>query len=218
MITVYGEGRGFRVAWLLEEMALRYRLRPVDLLHDLQSDSEFLSVNPGGFIPALVDGEVTMVESIAIMEYLLARYGPTDLAPDPKSPAYPAYQQFLHLGEAGLAMPINALIATAMLAPEAERQNWTVKWARGIFESRRRLVARQLEAMPYIAGDTFSAADISVTYALELAVRTSGVTLTDAERAYVARTTGRDAYARAMDACAATKAWVASLKAGAPAA
>lgn len=105
MITVFGEGRGFRVVWLLEEMGLPYRLRPVDLLGEVEHDAEFLAINPAGFIPAIRDGEVTMVESIAIMEYLMARHGPTPLAPDPHDPAFPAYQQFLHLGEAGLAAP-----------------------------------------------------------------------------------------------------------------
>ena len=80
MITVFGEGRGFRVVWLLEEMGLAYRLRPVELLAGLEDDTEFLAVNPAGFIPAIVDGDVTLVESIAIMEYLMARHGPTPLA------------------------------------------------------------------------------------------------------------------------------------------
>jgi hypothetical protein len=61
MITVFGEGRGFRVVWLLEEMGLAYRLRPVDLLAGVENDPEFLAVNPAGFIPAIQDGEVTMV-------------------------------------------------------------------------------------------------------------------------------------------------------------
>src|ERR1700761_8572796 len=104
MITVWGEGRGLRVVWLLEEMGLPYSLRPVDLLKGAESDPEFIAVNPGGFIPAMTDGDVTMVESIAIMEYLMGRYGPTPLAPQPRDPAFPAYQQFLLLGEAGLAM------------------------------------------------------------------------------------------------------------------
>ena len=103
MIAVFGEGRGFRVVWLLEEMGLPYRLRPVDLLAGVENDPEFLAINPAGFIPALQDGEVTMVESIAIMEYLIARYGPTDLAPEARDPTFSDFQQFLHLGEAGLA-------------------------------------------------------------------------------------------------------------------
>ena len=211
MITVFGEGRGFRVVWLLEEMGLAYRLRPVDLLAGLEDDAEFLAVNPGGFIPAIVDGDVTMVESIAIMEYLMARYGPTPLAPEPHDAAFPAYQQFLHLGEAGLAGPNNVIVATHILAPEAERDNWSTRWALKTFESRRGLVTRQLARSPYLAGETFTAADISVTYALEFAQRTGNAVLGEVERAYVARTSGREAYKRAMETCQATKAWAASV-------
>src|SRR5580700_6619003 len=209
MITVFGEGRGFRVVWLLEEMGIAYRLRPVDLLAGVEKDLEFLAINPAGFIPAMVDGDVTMVESIAIMEYLMARYGPTPLAPAPNDPAFPAYQQFLHLGEAGLAASIYFVVVSRNLAPEAERQNWGARKALEVFESRLGLVTRQLARSPYLAGDTFTAADISVTYALELAQRTGGVTLGEAERAYVARTGGREAYKRAMETCKSTKAWAA---------
>ena len=209
MITVFGEGRGFRVVWLLEEMGIPYRLRPVDLLAGVENDAEFLAVNPAGFIPAIQDGDVTMVESIAIMEYLIARYGPTPLAPDPRDPAFPAYQQFLHLGEAGLAASIYFVNGARNIAPEDQRHNWSAGQALQVFESRLGLVTRQLARSPYLAGETFTAADISVTYALELAQRNCGVTLGEAERAYVARTTGREAYKRTMETCQATKAWAA---------
>ena len=53
MITVFGEGRGFRVVWLLEEMGLPYRLRPVDLLAGVEKDTEVLALTPAGFIPAI---------------------------------------------------------------------------------------------------------------------------------------------------------------------
>jgi glutathione S-transferase len=207
MITIFGEGRGFRIVWLLEEMGLPHRLRPIDLLADGEKDQEFLAVNPAGFIPAIQDDDIAMCESIAIMEYLIARYGPTTLAPEVRDPVFPLYQQFLHLGEAGLAMPINALVATHMLAPEAEQDNWTARWAREIFESRRGLVTRQLERTRYVAGEAFTAADISVAYALLLARRTGNATYGDVEEAYIARVTDRDGYRRAMDTCQATKAW-----------
>ncbi len=74
MLTVYGEGRGFRVVWLLEELGLAYRLRPVDLFA-VEHDRDFLAINPAGFIPVLQDGETIMVESVAILQYLLARHG-----------------------------------------------------------------------------------------------------------------------------------------------
>src|ERR1700760_819369 len=94
MITVWGTGRGFRGVWLLEEMKLPYRVREVDLIAGVKNDPEFLAINPSGFIPALQDGEAIMVESIAIMEYLMARYGPTPLAPAPQASTFPLYQQF----------------------------------------------------------------------------------------------------------------------------
>ena len=213
MITVFGEGRGFRVVWLLEEMGLPYRLRPVDMLAGVENDQEFLAINPAGFIPALRDGDVTMVESIAIMEYLMARYGPTPVAPDPQDPAFAPYQQFLHLGEAGLAAFVFIAVATSILAPEADRDNWSTRQSLNWFEARRGLVARQLAKAPYMAGEAFTAADISVTYALQFAERTGNAVLPEAERAYVARTTGRDGYQRAMDACPATKAWAAEVAA-----
>jgi glutathione S-transferase len=210
MITVFGEGRGFRVVWLLEEMGLAYRLRPVDLLADVKEDAEFLAVNPAGFIPALQDGDVTMVESIAIMEYLMARHGPTPLAPDPHDPSFPAYQQFLHLGEAGLAASIYFVSGARHIAPEAERHNWSAGQALRLFESRLTLVTRQLARSPYLAGDRFTAADISVAYALQMARRNAGIVLGAAEEAYMARVSGREAFKRTMETCHATRGWLAT--------
>jgi glutathione S-transferase len=209
MITVFGEGRGFRVVWLLEEMGLAYRLRRVDLLAGVDKDPEFLAINPGGFIPAIQDGEVTMVESIAIMTYLMARYGPTPLAPDPFDPTFPNYQQFLHLGEAGLAVPANYVSSARNFAPEADRQNWSARDALDTFESRLKLVTRQLSLSPFLAGESFTAADISVTYALMLARRAAGIALGAAGQAYMVRTSERAAYKRALETCQSTKAWLA---------
>jgi glutathione S-transferase len=218
MITVFGEGRGFRVVWLLEEMKLPYRLRRVDLLAGVENDPEFLAINPAGFIPALVDGDVTMVESIAIMEYLMARHGPTPLAPAPQDSDFPLYQQFLHLGEAGLAASAYFVSSARNLATESERNNHTARHALETFETRLGLVTRQLACSPFLAGDRFTAADISVTYALDLAQRNIGFELGEAELAYWGRTTGRDGYKRAMAACHDTRAWseqVAAARAGA---
>lgn len=210
MITVWGEGRGFRVIWLLEEMGLPYRLRPVDLFAGAENDPEFMAVNPGGFIPAIQDGDVTMVESIAIMEYLIARYGDQSksempLAPAPHDPAFALYQQFMHLGEAGLGASIQVVVVSGFIAPESERDNWGARWALDQFHNRMRLVKRQLARAPYMAGDAFTAADISVNYALMLAQRMGGIVLDATEKAYMARTKGRDGYRRALDACPATK-------------
>lgn len=200
MITVWGgqTSRSIRVVWVLEEMGLPYRVRQVDMLA-AERDPEWLAVNPGDFLPAIQDGPATMVESVAIMEYLMGRYGPTPLQPSPGDPAFPAYQQFLHLGEAGLATLIMVPLVSGFIAPEAERDNWGARWARECVERRRRLVRRQLAGAPYMVGDRFTAADISVTYALTLGANHAGFALDEAEQAYLARTMARDAYRRAFD-------------------
>jgi glutathione S-transferase len=200
MITVWGgqTSRSIRVVWLLEEMGLPYRVRQVDMLAE-QKDPAWLAVNPGDFLPAIQDGDVTMVESVAIMEYLMGRYGPTPLQPSPDDPAFPAYQQFLHMGEAGLATLIMVPLVSGFIAPEAERDNWGARWARECVERRRLLVRRQLASAPYMAGDRFTAADISVSYALNLGGKHAGFALGDAEQAYLTRTMARDAYKRAFE-------------------
>jgi glutathione S-transferase len=200
MITVYGgaTSRSIRVVWLMEEMGLAYRVRPVDMLADTE-DAEFLAVNPAYYLPAIVDGDVTMVESVAILEYLMARYGPTPLAPAADDPGFPAYLQFLHLGEAGLATLLMPVVNSRYFAPEAERQNWGADWALRSAEKRLRLVRAQLARFPYMAGERFTAADISVTYGLEFGRRAAGLVLGEAEEAYLARTMARDAYKRAYE-------------------
>lgn len=200
MITVWGgqTSRSIRVVWVLEEMGLPYRVRQVDMLA-AEQDPAFLAVNPADYIPAMEDGDVVMVESIAIMEYLMAHYGPTPLAPAPQDPTFPAYQQYLHLGEAGLATLMMPVVVSRFIAPEAERENWGATWCLQAFQKRLKLVSQRLASSPYLAGEAFTAADISVAYALNLGQRTCGIILGDHEQAYIARTTGRDAYKRAME-------------------
>jgi glutathione S-transferase len=112
-----------------------------------------------------------MVESIAILEYLVAKYGEKTLAPAANNPSFPMYQQFLHLGESGLAAYLNVVVASRLFAPESERHNWGAQIAEQMFFNRLKLVSQRLADSPMMAGDAFSAADISVTYALDMADR-----------------------------------------------
>ena len=201
MITVFGgsTSRSLRVVWLLEEMGLPCTIRPVDMLAD-ERDAGLMAVNPAYYIPVMQDGDVTMVESIAIMEYLMARHAPTPLALKAGDPNFAYYQQFLHLGEAGLATLMMPVIVSGFLAPEAERNDWTARWALECVENRMKLVRRQLEQAPYMAGEAFTAADISVSYALDLSQKTKiGLKLGEPELDYLARTQARPAYQRALE-------------------
>ena len=172
MITVYGAWptRAFRVAWALEELGLDYQIHPIDWRQQ-PPDDEFLKRNPAAFLPVLDDNGVVMVESIAILEYLIAKYDGKKLAPAVGDARFPIYQQYLHLGEAGLAAYLNVVVASKFFAPESERQNWGAQVAERLFFRRLTLVSQRLSAAPMMAGDEFSAADISVSYALGMAER-----------------------------------------------
>ena len=200
MITVFGAPptRGLRVLWMLEEMGLDYEVRPVDMMRRLQ-DEAFMEVCPSGAAPGIVDGEVRMMESVAIMEYVAARHGPTPLALEVSDPDYPRYLQFLHYGEASLSMPLNIVVASRFFAPEGEKQNWGAKLAIDMVAGKAGAVAAQLRRMPYLAGERFTAADISCGYGLGLMERLGFVDrLDEVVSDYVKRLQARPAFERAM--------------------
>lgn len=109
------------------------------------------------------------MESCAILEYLGAKYGPTPLAPDSNDPRYPAYIAHLHFGEASLSAPLNVVLGTQFFAPEDQKQNWGAQFAIDLFVRKSRALLDPLKRGPFVAGDTFTAADISCGYALGLA-------------------------------------------------
>jgi glutathione S-transferase len=200
MITVYGAPptRALRVCWMLEEMNLPYEIRSVNFQTRLE-DKEFMAISPAGAVPAMRDGDTQLIESCAILEYLGAKYGPTPLAPKPTDAHYPAYISWLHFGEASLSAPLNIKIGTQFFAPEDQKQNWGANFAVDLFVRRSRALLGPLSRSPYIAGDTFTAADISCGYAVGLS-RFLGFEerLDPALRDYAGRLTQRPAYQRAM--------------------
>lgn len=200
MITVYGKPptRAMRVIWMLEEMGLPYTVRPVDFMKRLE-DTEFMEASPTGSFPGFRDGDTRVMESCAILEYLGAKYGPTPLTPAPMDPTYPEYISYLHLGEASLSAPCNVTIATQFFAPEDQKQNWGSRFAIDSFVRKSAALLRPLNRGPYVAGETFTAADISCGYALGLA-RFLGFEdrLDPVLREYSGRLAQRPAFQRAM--------------------
>ena len=197
MIKVFHSprSRSLRVIWMLEEMGLPYEVEPGSLM---QPSEAFLKVNPTRTLPVLVDGETVITESIAILQYLGTRYGPTPLVPSPQDAGYADYLQFLVLGEASLAAGLTPLVRAMFMAPEDQKQNWTLKNNAESFLKQLQLVDAQLAKGPYLAGETFTAADISVGYALAFG---SFLSLDDGYSAaikdYQQRITGREAFQRA---------------------
>jgi len=155
--------RSVRVLWMLEEMGLACEAVKTSLP---LTDPELLAVNPTATLPLFLDGDVRLTESIAILQYLAARHGPTSLAVGPQEPGFPDYLQFLEVGEATLATPLTSLVRTRFMAPDDQKANWTVENSKAVFVNRVQLVAEQLKTHEFMAADRFTAADISVGYAL----------------------------------------------------
>jgi glutathione S-transferase len=154
--------RSQRVIWLAEEMGIPYEVRPEQFG---QPSPAFLAANPAGAFPGIVDDGVGMGESPAILLYLADKYGPSPVALKSGDPRYPDYLQFVIFGEASMCAFLNPVIMTQFMAPEDQRQNVTVDFAKTLFKGRLKCLDAQLEKGPYLAGD-FTAADISVGYAL----------------------------------------------------
>ena len=189
--------RSLRVLWMAEEMGIPYEIEPVDFRGP--KTEAFKAANPSGTLPAMTDGPVTITESVAIIQYLADRHGPTDLSVKADEPGYPDYLQFLVLGEGGLGAPLNAVIGTMFMGPEEEKNNWTVGMVKEGFLRRARLVANRLDGHEFLAADRFTAADISVAYALGIAIGLLGLGDQLGPRVvdYYNRMTARPGYLRA---------------------
>lgn len=164
MLTIYHSqgARSLRVLWLCEEMGVPYQTAEASFF---KPSDDFKSVNPLRTVPAMTDdGGVRMVESVAMMLYIMNRYGPTDLDVKPNEPGYSDYLQYLLFGEAGLAAYGNPLVATKYMAPDDQKQNFTAGYLKNAILKRLEWVGERLAGKPYIAADRFTAADISIAY------------------------------------------------------
>ncbi len=161
--------RSFRALWTLEEMGLPYQLKLM-AFPPRSREPGYLATNPLGTVPALFDDGALMTESAAICEYLATKYGPTPLAVAPHEPGFAAYLNFLHMGEATLTFPQTIHLRYAVFAKPEDRLPRAaedyVKW----FLARLRAATRLLGENEYLAARRFTVADISVGYALKLAI------------------------------------------------
>ena len=121
--------RAVRIAWLLEELGLDYELIRFTLGDKEMRQEPFLKVHPNGRVPVLVDGDVTIFESGAIVEYILARHAGGRMRPDVDSDDFPTYLQWLHYSEGMMMPPINTIIVETVILPPERRNEVNVKRA-----------------------------------------------------------------------------------------
>jgi glutathione S-transferase len=213
MITVHhlNDSRSQRVLWLLEELELPYEIRhykrdPKTML----APPELRAVHPLGKSPVVSDGEATVAESGAIIEYLVERHGGGRLKPAAGTPELLRWRYWLHFAE-GSAMPQLLLklvchrIATApmpfIVKPVARAISAQVlkSFVTPNIERQLDYMEAEFAQRPWFAGSAFSAADIQMSFPVEAAAQRAGL---DDSRPrlmdWLARIHARPAYHRAL--------------------
>ncbi len=196
MIVVHhlNDSRSQRVLWLLEELELPYEL----VLHARDATTRLAppalaDVHPLGKSPVVVDGERTVIESGAIIDYLVRRHGDGRLQPEPASAAYDEYQQWLHYAEGSAMLPLMLKLYVGRLgeagAPLAPRINSELANHLGF-------VNQSLQDKDWLVGNQFSAADVQMSFVGEAArgLRSAYPAID----AWVKRFQQRPAYQRAL--------------------
>lgn len=163
--------RSIRVIWLCEELGLEYEVVEVDFSAEYRASPEWRRLNPVGKVPVLIDGDLTMFESGAMLQYLLDRYGDGRLQPEAGTPDHALYLQWCWFAESTFARALGEIVNHRRALPEAEQSNVAI----AEMQERSRLCVQALDQVladrPYLLGETFSAADIMTGYSLMLATR-----------------------------------------------
>jgi glutathione S-transferase len=195
-----GVSQSERIVWLCEELGIPYELKvyardPTSRL----APEDYKALHPMGTAPVITDGDLTLSESGAIVDYILGRYGDGRLAKRPDQPGYADYVFWLHFANGTLvANEMLTLVANAMGVPDDHP-------GRGFVADRSakayELVERRLGEAPYFAGDALTAADIMMVFPLTTMRAFTPRDLSNMPniRAYLARIGERPTYRRAME-------------------
>ncbi|GAA3548257.1 glutathione S-transferase [Zobellella aerophila] len=215
MITVHhlDNSRSQRVLWMLEELGLPYEI----ILYQRDADTQLAPaslkrVHPLGKAPVLTDGAITMAESGAIIDYLAQHYGRETLLPAVGTPAYREYVYWLHYAEGSLMPPL--LVRYIFEQIRAAPMPFFVRFIinRLVAQVNRRFLDNQLHSHlgfvadhlachEWFAGDSFSAADIQMSFPLEVAMtRANAADSYPRLKAYVDNLQVRPAYQKALAA------------------
>lgn len=190
--------RAGRIVWLLEELQLPYELNKMSFHpKDLKSDAH-RARHPLGRVPVLEDGDVSIFESGAIVEYVLERHKNGGLKPAVDDPRFPTYLQWFHYCEGMVMPPINTVVVHTILLPEDRRDATVLGQAQRLLTKALEPVNDALAGKDYLIGD-FSGADIMLGHACFMANRIGSVSDEMIHlKAYVDRISARPAFQTAI--------------------
>ena len=162
--------RSVRIVWLFEELGLPYELETYKLGDPSMRAPDYLKVHPMGRVPVLLDEDVKIFESGAIIQYVLTKYGNGKFIPDSASPDFATYLQWFHYAE-GMIMPqVNIIVVESILLPEDRRNKVNLERATKLLSRMLIAVEQGLEERDFLAGD-FSGADMMTGHACVVSAR-----------------------------------------------
>jgi len=170
MLKLYGypKSRSLRATWALEEAGAEYDYVKVDLMKGEGRQPAFLTINPSGKVPALIDGDLIITESAAVMTYIGEKFPASGLVPT-ANPARAAYFQWVAFTISELEQPLWTLAKHRFALPENLRVPAIEPTALWEFAKAAGVLHQHLQGREYVAGEHFSGADIMVGHTLSWA-------------------------------------------------
>lgn len=184
--------RSMRVRWTLQELGAPFDAVRVNLWQGEHLQPAFLAINPAGKLPALVDGDVVVTESIAIMLYLCEKYPSPPLLPSGLAERAQAYRWMLYAATE-LEQPLWRMARHTRIYDEAERLPAEIPLARRDFKRAAAVLEGHIQDRDHLAGDAFTAADIACAYTLDWANELDLLDEAPIARAYMERCYARPA-------------------------
>ncbi len=198
MIIVHhlNDSRSQRILWLLEELGLPYEIKNYQRNTETRlAPPELKAVHPLGKSPVITDDGRTIIESGAIIDYIIRRHGGGRLQPDPATPAYDDYAQWLHYAEGSAMLPLMLHLYVSRLGEAG-----TPLHARIESETANHLgyIDGALRGRQYLVGDELTGADIQMSFVGELAGVFGKRAGYPALEGWIARLHARPAYQTAL--------------------
>src|SRR3984893_2542465 len=160
--------RSIRVRWTLQELEIDFDAATVNLVAGEHRQPAFLKINPAGKIPALVDGDLVLTESVAIVLYLADKYPDKKLVPsDPAQRAH--LNRWLVFTATELEQPLWRITRHTNLYPEAKRLPGDVALAREEFTAMAGVLDAHMHGRQFVVGNTVTVADFVLAYTLDWA-------------------------------------------------
>ena len=190
--------RSGRVVWLLEELGLEYVVNIMPFTKEGLKSPEHRSRHALGRVPVLDDGDISIFESGAIIDYVLERHKNGGLKPSSDSSEFPFYLQWYHYCEGMVMPPMNQIVVQTILLPPDRRDEVVLNQAKKLLSKALAPVNDALAGKDYLIGD-FSAADLMLGHSCFMANRLGCVT-DDMQniKDYVARIDSRPAFKKAI--------------------